>query len=98
MHIRKPCHITYFESTVDTRRHNPPSGWYENGWYERHLDEEGLDCTVDQMKKAASGHLTTEAIMWNQDDNTMSASGMVRVVTSFQTGHCVNPLYPTVFI
>ena len=31
------------------------------------------------MKEAAKGHLTTEAMMWNQD-NTMSDSGMVRAL------------------
>ncbi|XP_047736416.1 gamma-aminobutyric acid type B receptor subunit 1 isoform X2 [Hyalella azteca] len=43
-------------------------GWYENGWYERHLKEEELNCTLDQMRNAAEGHLTTEAIMWNRDN------------------------------
>nr|QCI31489.1 gamma-aminobutyric acid type B receptor subunit [Grandidierella japonica] len=48
-------------------------GWYENGWHERNL--ESHNCTKEQMRKAAAGHLTTEAMMWNQDD-VMTASGI----------------------
>ncbi|XP_076280311.1 gamma-aminobutyric acid type B receptor subunit 1 isoform X1 [Lasioglossum baleicum] len=50
-------------------------GWYEDNWFEVNLDKEGIICTKDQMKKAAEGHLTTEALMWNQNNDT-TISGM----------------------
>jgi len=53
-------------------------GWYENNWYEAYVEGEGVNCTKEQMKIAAEGHLTTEAIMWNQD-NRKTFSGMVRL-------------------
>jgi gamma-aminobutyric acid type B receptor len=52
-------------------------GWYEDNWYQINLAEEGLKCTAEQMKIAAEGHMTTEALMWNQDNST-TISGMVR--------------------
>lgn len=36
---------------------------------------EGITCTVEQMRIAAEGHLTTEALMWNQNNQT-TISGM----------------------
>ncbi|CAL4133132.1 unnamed protein product, partial [Meganyctiphanes norvegica] len=50
-------------------------GWYEDGWYEHNLKEEGLNCTASEMREAAEGHLTTEALMWNQDKQK-TISGM----------------------
>ncbi|XP_063590755.1 gamma-aminobutyric acid type B receptor subunit 1-like [Penaeus indicus] len=50
-------------------------GWYEDGWYEQHLQEEELNCTREEMRLAAEGHLTTEALMWNKD-NQRTISGM----------------------
>ncbi|XP_006611610.1 gamma-aminobutyric acid type B receptor subunit 1 isoform X2 [Apis laboriosa] len=50
-------------------------GWYEDNWYEVNLKEEGITCTKDQMRLAAEGHLTTEALMWNQNNDT-TISGM----------------------
>lgn len=50
-------------------------GWYEDNWYEVNLNEEGITCTKDQMRLAAEGHLTTEALMWNQNNDT-TISGM----------------------
>lgn len=50
-------------------------GWYEDNWYEVNLHEEGITCTKDQMRLAAEGHLTTEALMWNQNNDT-TISGM----------------------
>ena len=53
-------------------------GWYEDNWYTLNLEEEALECTVDQMRLAAEGHLTTEAIMWYRyPNNTKTKSGMV---------------------
>ncbi|KAH8375729.1 hypothetical protein KR093_003145 [Drosophila rubida] len=50
-------------------------GWYEDNWYEANLENEGITCTVEQMRIAAEGHLTTEALMWNQNNQT-TISGM----------------------
>ncbi|XP_065357057.1 gamma-aminobutyric acid type B receptor subunit 1 [Calliphora vicina] len=50
-------------------------GWYEDNWYEVNLENEGITCTVEQMRLAAEGHLTTEALMWNQNNQT-TISGM----------------------
>ncbi|XP_018574661.1 gamma-aminobutyric acid type B receptor subunit 1-like, partial [Anoplophora glabripennis] len=51
-------------------------GWYEDNWFEANLEKEGIDCTVEQMRIAAEGHLTTEALMWNQNLNERTISGM----------------------
>ncbi|XP_065170312.1 gamma-aminobutyric acid type B receptor subunit 1 isoform X2 [Atheta coriaria] len=51
-------------------------GWYEDNWFEVNLEKEGIDCTVEQMRKAAEGHITTEALMWNQNLNERTISGM----------------------
>ncbi|ERL95216.1 hypothetical protein D910_12483, partial [Dendroctonus ponderosae] len=51
-------------------------GWYEDNWFEVNLDKENIDCTVEQMRAAAEGHLTTEALMWNQDEDEKTISGM----------------------
>ncbi|XP_054720553.1 gamma-aminobutyric acid type B receptor subunit 1-like [Uloborus diversus] len=48
-------------------------GWYEDEWY-TFLDK-GHDCTVQQMKEAVEGHLTTEALMLNQGSEP-TISGM----------------------
>lgn len=50
-------------------------GWYEDNWFEVNLDKEGISCTKEQMRLAAEGHLTTEALMWNQNNDT-TISGM----------------------
>jgi gamma-aminobutyric acid type B receptor len=41
------------------------------------LDKEGIECTREQMRIAAEGHITTEALMWNQNINQKTVSGMV---------------------
>ncbi|KAK2584146.1 hypothetical protein KPH14_006578 [Odynerus spinipes] len=50
-------------------------GWYEDNWFEVNLDKEGITCTKEEMRLAAEGHLTTEALMWNQNNDT-TISGM----------------------
>ncbi|KAK8378896.1 hypothetical protein O3P69_009556 [Scylla paramamosain] len=50
-------------------------GWYEDNWFESHLQEENLNCTKEEMRAAAQYHLTTEALMWNKD-NEKTISGM----------------------
>lgn len=52
------------------------TGWYEDNWYEVNLEAENITCTREQMKMAAEGHLTTEAIMWNQNVDEKTISGM----------------------
>jgi hypothetical protein len=42
-------------------------GWYEDDWFQKHLDDEHINCTVAQMEEAAEAHFTTEALQWNQD-------------------------------
>ncbi|KAK3920331.1 Gamma-aminobutyric acid type B receptor subunit 1 [Frankliniella fusca] len=51
-------------------------GWYEDNWFEQNLEKESIDCTVEQMRMAAEGHLTTEALMWNQNKEETTISGM----------------------
>lgn len=51
------------------------TGWYEDNWYEVNLENENISCTREQMKIAAEGHLTTEALMWNQNSQK-TISGM----------------------
>ncbi|KAG5676270.1 hypothetical protein PVAND_006118 [Polypedilum vanderplanki] len=50
-------------------------GWYEDNWYEQNLKSENISCTREEMRRAAEGHLTTEALMWNQN-NQKTISGM----------------------
>lgn len=50
-------------------------GWYEDNWFEVNLKSENISCTAAQMRQAAEGHLTTEALMWNQN-NQKTISGM----------------------
>ena len=51
-------------------------GWYEDNWFEVNLDAEEVSCTKEEMRTAAEGHLTTEALMWNQN-NQRTISGKV---------------------
>ncbi|XP_076252182.1 gamma-aminobutyric acid type B receptor subunit 1 isoform X2 [Rhynchophorus ferrugineus] len=51
-------------------------GWYEDNWFEVNLEKEKVNCTVAEMRIAAEGHLTTEALMWNQNKNERTISGM----------------------
>ncbi|KAG0717006.1 Gamma-aminobutyric acid type B receptor subunit 1 [Chionoecetes opilio] len=50
-------------------------GWYEDNWFESHLEEENLNCTKSEMRIAAEGHFTTEAVMWHKE-NERTISGM----------------------
>jgi len=40
------------------------------------LEAEGIQCTKEEMRMAAEGHFTTEALNWNQDKQR-TISGMV---------------------
>jgi gamma-aminobutyric acid type B receptor len=61
---------------VDFNANSNIAGWYEDNWYEVNLEKEGIECTAEQMRMAAEGHLTTEALMWNQNANQPTISGM----------------------
>ncbi|KAL1138797.1 hypothetical protein AAG570_008859, partial [Ranatra chinensis] len=50
-------------------------GWYEDNWFEVNLEKESIPCTKEQMRIAAEGHITTEALMWNQNSQR-TISGM----------------------
>jgi gamma-aminobutyric acid type B receptor len=52
-------------------------GWYEDDWFQKHLEEENINCTLSQMEAAAEGHFTTEALQWNQDHSSTTISGKV---------------------
>ena len=55
-------------------------GWYEDNWFKGHsVKAENINCTIDQMKEAAEGHFTTEALQWNQDKSP-TISGKVTAV------------------
>ena len=54
-------------------------GWYEDDWYQKHLVEENINCTREEMEEAAEGHFTTEAQQWNQDKRSPTISGQVRL-------------------
>lgn len=43
-------------------------GWYKDEWY---LPQPGesVECTADEMKKAAQFHFTTEGLMRSKDDH-----------------------------
>ncbi|KJH41375.1 7 transmembrane receptor [Dictyocaulus viviparus] len=49
-------------------------GWYADTWYIPPSDEH-LNCTADQMAKAAQYHFTTESVMLSRDENA-TISGM----------------------
>ncbi|XP_060523706.1 gamma-aminobutyric acid type B receptor subunit 1 isoform X2 [Cylas formicarius] len=51
-------------------------GWYEDNWFEVNLEKENVECSIEEMRIAAEGHLTTEALMWNQNLNERTISGM----------------------
>ena len=51
-------------------------GWYEDDWFQKLPKEENINCTLEEMAKAAEGHFTTEALQWNQD-RSPTISGQV---------------------
>lgn len=62
------------------------SGWYEDNWFEVNLEKEGISCSKEQMRMAAEGHITTEALMWNQN-NQKTISGMVKLFSLYSYMH-----------
>lgn len=67
--LRRSFFMWHKQNTLGT-------GWYEDNWYEVNLEAENITCTREQMKMAAEGHLTTEALMWNQNVDEKTISGM----------------------
>ncbi|CAH1272386.1 GABBR1 [Branchiostoma lanceolatum] len=49
-------------------------GWYPDNWYQK-VEENEVNCTVNQMREALQGHFTTEMTMRSLDD-TPSFSGL----------------------
>lgn len=45
-------------------------GWYEDKWWERSLDEDNINCSADEMRKAVEGYLATDHLNLNEDDVT----------------------------
>lgn len=71
LQLQFPLHSSFFFANSFSSF----SGWYEDNWYEVNLENENISCTKEQMKMAAEGHLTTEALMWNQNSEK-TISGM----------------------
>ena len=61
-------------------------GWYEDDWFQKHLEEENINCTRAEMEEAAEGHFTTEALQWNQDHGP-TISGQVFFFASSNAIH-----------
>lgn len=61
-------------------------GWYSDTWFlpnQKDGDEgDAVNCTAEDMTKAAEYHFTTEALMLNQD-NKPAESGIVKLITHF---------------
>lgn len=45
-------------------------GWYEDNWYH---PAAGINCTMEEMQKVVEKHITTEALMLNQGQQTTIA-------------------------
>lgn len=56
-------------------------GWYEDDWFTNMVNDTA--CTPQQLKLAAEGHITTEAVMWNEDRDERTISGMVIIANIF---------------
>ena len=54
-------------------------GWYADNWFKGQLvNQEHINCTVAQMKEAAEGHFTTEALQWNQDKSPTISGKVIK--------------------
>ncbi|KAK2573860.1 Gamma-aminobutyric acid type B receptor subunit 2 [Acropora cervicornis] len=73
-------------------------GWYDDSWWERDLETEGVSCDVREMRMAVDGYLATDHMNLNEDDVTskeMTVSGLTaleyakkfRNLTGIQTSH-----------
>ena len=61
-------------------------GWYEDDWFTINPNNE-TSCEPEQLKIAAEGHITTEAVMWNEDRDQKTISGMVSRIFVSHTRH-----------
>lgn len=66
-------------------------GWYDDSWWERDLETEGVSCDVREMRMAVDGYLATDHMNLNEDDVTskeMTVSGLVRNLRHYVTKQC----------
>lgn len=56
-------------------------GWFSENWWKKHLDEESIECTVEQMNKAVNGYISCDNLKINPD-NTTTVSGQVSKLIS----------------
>lgn len=66
-------------------------GWYDDSWWERYLETEGVSCDVREMRMAVDGCLATDHMNLNEDDVTskeMTVSGLVRNLRYYVTKQC----------
>ena len=63
-------------------------GWYEAGWWERHLNEDGVGCSRSEMTEAVEGYIGTDNMKLNEDNNTANLttiSGLVSIKCLFHS-------------
>ena len=63
-------------------------GWYEAGWWERHLNEDGVGCSRSEMTEAVEGYIGTDNMKLNEDNNTANLttiSGLVSIEYLFHS-------------
>ena len=64
-------------------------GWFSENWWKKHLDEESIGCTVEQMNKAVNGYISCDNLKINPD-NTTSVSGQVsKLISAFFYDSCI---------
>ena len=56
-------------------------GWYDANWWEHYLDTEGVGCTVNEMRRATEGYISTDHMKLNEDDNTANESTVSGLVS-----------------
>ena len=56
-------------------------GWFSESWWKKHLDEESIGCSVEQMNKAVNGYISCDNLKINPD-NTTTVSGQVSKLIS----------------
>lgn len=72
-------------------------GWYEDDWFTINPNNE-TSCEPEHLKIAAEGHITTEAVMWNEDRDQKTISGMVIRSELFFIHPTANLTYLRVYI
>lgn len=51
-------------------------GWYPDNWYKQKTKDDRHNCTAEQLQEALEGHLTTEAVIINQNLSAKTDVGM----------------------